>query len=176
MAIWRLLSRTASLETPWIQLVGERWDDGNGHILDYWRTVNADSVIIIPEQAGELLLPQKTFRPGVGCETLDFPGGRVKPCISLEEAAYEILERELGIMRHGVVSLEALNSKALLVNSSTSSHKLYGLHARLADDAIELLSHSRYRFNSQGMANLLGELDCLQCRCLLLDLLRLRKL
>lgn len=163
---WDLLGQIADFKTPWIELVGERWRDDNGKTLEYWRVVAAHSVIVIPEYRQSCLLPNPQFRPGVDRATLDFPGGRLPDGAEPAEAALAILERELGVGAGGVLQLTPANDMPLLVNSSASNQLLYGFHARL-DPALDLASLKPHR--AFDAADLLAELDCLQCRALLLE-------
>lgn len=168
---WKLLGQIADLKTPWIELVGERWRDDAGKTLEYWRVVAAHSVIAIPEHRGSYLLPLPQFRPGVDRATLDFPGGRLPEDAAPAEAALAILERELGVPAGGVMELVPINDRPLLVNSSASNQMLHGFHARL-DPALDPAALKPHRaFEATGVAaDLLADLDCLQCRALLLEM------
>jgi ADP-ribose pyrophosphatase YjhB (NUDIX family) len=172
--MWKLLSDIASFKSPWLELIGEKWESEDGQLQEYWRIVSADSVIIIPEQSGEFLLPLKMFRPGVGVETLDFPGGRMALGEQPENAAVDILWRELGVAEHMIDTLTYIYDDPKMVNSSTSSQKLFGVHALLNDEMEDLVAHHRYKTDAAGTHNLLKELECLQCRALLLEFLRIK--
>lgn len=174
--MWKYISEIARLKTPWIELIGERWRDQAGSDLEYWRTVAPDSVIVIPELEGEYLLPQPVFRPGVGKETLDFPGGRLAEGKEPAEMARAILERELGAPAAAVTALEPVAPMPLLINSSTSSQRLHGFHARLDAAGVEgrLKDHLAFAADDEALRDLLARLDCLQCRALLLEHLRNR--
>jgi hypothetical protein len=170
---WRCLAEIATVDTPWVSLIGERWLDRDGKEVEYWRTVNADSVIVIPEMAFTLLLPEPAFRPGVGRSTLDFPGGRCPPQVSPRDAAFAILERELGIEHDLVLDIRPICSKPLLINSSFSNQCLHGFHAAISAGAAgRLHGHQAFANDEVGHKALLDELECLQCRGLLLELLR----
>ncbi|MBP0617180.1 hypothetical protein [Jiella mangrovi] len=172
---WRLLDRITEVTTPWIELVGERWLDDTGKALDYWRVVAADSVIVVTEHAGSFLLPEPSFRPGVGRRTLDFPGGRLARDADARATAHAVLARELGVREDGVVEMLPLTSAPLEVNSSASNQRLHGFIARLDPglDRTLLLPHRAY--SAKEPAELLAELSCLQCRALLLEALRQAK-
>lgn len=167
---WRRLGPIAELKTPWIGLVGERWEDCSGKTLDYWRVTAAHSVIILPRLGNDFLLPELTFRPGVGRPTLDFPGGRLPEGTPPNVAAASILERELGPGPSDTMSLSPLTRMPLLVNSSASDQRLYGFLADLdpALDPGKLKPHHRYAIDALARS-LLPELECLQCRALLLE-------
>lgn len=172
---WKWISEIASLKTPWIELVGEHWRDDAGKDLEYWRTVAPDSVIVIPELNGQFLLPAPMFRPGVNRETLDFPGGRLKDDHTPTETAGEILKRELGVQTDAIAALRTINPMPLLINSSTSSQRLHGFHAVLdpQTDRSALTPHQAYATEGTGLQDLLDRLDCLQCRALLQEHLRM---
>ena len=168
---WKLLSRICSFKTPWIELIGEHWQDDKGQLLDYWRTTTDDSLIIIPEQSGDFIFPNKIFRPGVGQMTLDFPGGRVRQGVPINTMAREILARELGVTDNSIIELENIYTDPKFINSSTSSQKLFGLYARLNGTKDDLLPHIRFGSNKSNLSRILEELQCLQCRALLLELI-----
>lgn len=176
MKDWTRTATLTTLETPWIRLIGERWDTNGGGSVDYWRTETDDSVIVIPEMDGQLLLPQPMFRPGVGRNTLDFPGGRCPRGVTAADAAFGIIVRELGVARRQITDMQPLTALPLLVNSSTSNQKLFGFHAKLAGlpPSSSLVAHQRYATDEQGVQRLLQDLECLQCRALLLEWLRIR--
>lgn len=169
--MWTMLEELARFESPWIRLIGERWRSDDDDLLEYWRTEGADSLIVIPRWRDSLLLPARVFRPGVGQYTLDFPGGRMPGDIEPNEAAYRILQRELGVPREAVVRLVKITHRPLLVNSSTSDQQLSGYFADLdaSMEASVLLPHQCYPLDESGKAALLEELVCLQCRGLLLE-------
>ena len=176
MKDWTRTATLTTLETPWIRLVGERWDTHDSGSVDYWRTETDDSVIVIPEMDGRLLLPQPMFRPGVNRTTLDFPGGRCPRGVAPDDAAFGIIARELGAELTVVLRMQPLITLPLLVNSSTSNQKLFGFHAELAELPTSASDTDRqsYTTDQQGIHRLLEDLECLQCRALLLEWLYLR--
>lgn len=161
------MNRFANLSTPWFTLIGEHIQE-EGQTLDYWRIEKADSVIVLPIQENQLLLPAPIYRPGIGQETLDFPGGRCPKEQDPADAAPKILKRELGIEAEAITSLQAINSQGWAVNSSFSNQKLYGFIAQLNSDPVPKLGHA-YATNKAGITSLRAELDCLQCRMVLLE-------
>lgn len=167
---WRRVGLIAELKTPWIGLVGERWNDDTGRTLDYWRVLSAHSVVVIPRLGDDLLLLAPVFRPGVNRATLDFPGGRLSEGTAPCEAAEVILKRELGVPPSSVKSLTPVTGMPLLVNSSASNQMLHGFLAIL-DPTLDtgLLKPHRRHVSTDGARALLAELDCLQCRALLLE-------
>jgi hypothetical protein len=167
---WKTHDRLVTIDSPWVKLICDRLEDNTGQHLDYWRVEKADSVIILPLQCDRFLLPKPIYRPGIGGETLDFPGGRVLENQGPEKAIAPILKRELGIVPAGIHTLTPLNSQGWLVNSSFSNQKLYGFVAHLhpnAEISSELLG-STYMATPEGIHALLQQLICLQCRALLL--------
>lgn len=176
MKDWTKTATLTTLETPWLRLIGERWDTHDSGSVDYWRTETDDSVIVLPEMDGRLLLPQPMFRPGVNRATLDFPGGRCRRGIAPVDAAFGIIARELHVEPAQVTQMQPLIAVPLLVNSSTSNQRLFGFHAELAHlpTAADLADHRSYASNEQGIRRLLDDMECLQCRALLLEWLHLR--
>ncbi|MGK7930205.1 MAG: NUDIX hydrolase [Microcystaceae cyanobacterium] len=171
---WKKLDTFVCLQSPWLTLIGEKWQDEDQKLLDYWRVEKEDSVIVIPIYRHQFLLPQPMFRPGVGEMTLDFPGGRLpsnQPPLSMVSP---ILKRELNVPETAILSIEAINQTPWVVNSSFSDQKLYGFVAHL-DSQWELSSdESReiYANTPEGINQLLEKLICLQCRSLLLEFIR----
>ena len=159
--------RFANLSTPWFTLIGEHIQ-ADDKVLDYWRIEKADSVIVLPVQANQLLLPPAVYRPGIGSETLDFPGGRCPKEQAPAEAAQQILARELGIDVGATQSLMALNEQGWAINSSFSNQRLYGFVAQLHSGPVPKQDRA-YAIDRTGIARLLLELTCLQCRMVLLE-------
>ncbi len=177
---WQTLERFVEIRSPWLTLIGEKLQDEQQRILDYWRVEKADSVVIVTMQSdrsasrkpNRFLLPKPAYRPGVGKATLDFPGGRVLPQQTTIEAAKIILQRELGIEESDIISLEPLNQTGWAINSSFSNQKLYGLVAEIDSQTIvnpEKLTSITYLNTASGINNLLQDLTCLQCRAVLLE-------
>lgn len=168
---WQTHDRLVEIDSPWVKLICDRLEDNTGKSLDYWRVEKADSVIILTLQRDRFLFPKLTYRPGIGRETLDFPGGRVPENQTPEKAIASILKRELGIVPEAIQKLTSLNSEGWIINSSFSNQKLYGfvaeLHPKVAI-ASEFLG-STYPVTTQGIYSLLQQLTCLQCRALLLE-------
>jgi len=128
---WQTLSRFLEIKSPWLTLIGEKLQDHQNQILDYWRVEKADSVIVIPIQNHWVFLPVPVYRPGIGKTTLDFPGGRLPQGISPEAGAIAILQKELNIQPEDIAKLTTINSKPWYINSSFSNQKLYGFVAQL---------------------------------------------
>jgi hypothetical protein len=114
---WQVRDRFLELHSRWMTLIGEHLQDDQGKILEYWRIAKADSVIVLPIQEGQFLLPPPSYRPGVGQVTLDFPGGRVSEGQTPEEGAIATLKRELGIEAVNITPLIPLNTEGWAVNS-----------------------------------------------------------
>lgn len=168
---WKCLSRFVEMRSPWLTVIGERWETDEQQVVEYWRVEKADSVIILPIQGDRLLLPKPMYRPGLQQRMLDFPGGRVDPKTAIAEVALEVLERELGITKNVIESLWPLNETGWAVNSSFSNQKLYGYVAAIQPDypvSSDYLGTS-YAINSKGIEQLLTDLTCLQCRAVLLE-------
>lgn len=186
-ANWEILSELATLRSPWLTLINERYRDDRGQLLDYWRVEKADSAVIVTIHRDRLVFPRATFRPGVNRKTLDFPGGRVvrsnKGNDLVERVVPAILQRELGVTPDQLDSVQALNQnedKGWPINSSFSNQSLFGFIVKIQDEA-ELnpaLLHPRsYDVNCvSDIKQLLREdLKCLQCRAVLLEWLYLKE-
>jgi hypothetical protein len=170
MAPWTWVNRFAELKTPWLTLIGETWLDDQQHSLDYWRIEKADSLIILPQQGDRLLLPKPMFRPGLGVETWDFPGGRWPEQGQLSPTLEQILQRELAIPATAIVRTQALNPDGWSVNSSFSNQKLYGYWAEIAPDYGLSTTAIGATFQiPQDFPLLLQRLTCGQCRALFLE-------
>lgn len=166
---WKILNRLVSISSGWMTLIGERLEDNQGQVLDYWRVEKVDSVVIVTLQGENLILPVPQYRPGVQRVTLDFPGGRVRNEGKPLEVVPSILERELGIGKEGILELQLLNEEGWLINSSFSNQKLYGCVAQI-DPKISIESDrlgAVYPHTPAGVHRLFQDLTCLQCRAVL---------
>lgn len=166
---WKILNSLVRISSGWVTLIGERLEDNQGQVVDYWRVEKADSVVIVTLQGENLILPVPQYRPGVQSVTLDFPGGRVSQEGSPLEAVPKILERELGIGEQGILKVQLLNEKGWLINSSFSNQRLYGCVAQI-DPKITIESDrlgAVYPHTPEGVHQLDQDLICLQCRAVL---------
>lgn len=169
---WKIYDRFVEIQSRWLTVIGEHLQDHQGNYLEYWRVEKADSLIVIPIQDQQFLLPQPSYRPGVSQATLDFPGGRLPLGADLRETAYDILLRELGIPAAAIATLEPLNSQGWAINSSFSNQRLYGWVAEITtasalNPANPAGSILRYQIEAKGLRSLLQDLTCLQCRSVL---------
>jgi hypothetical protein len=174
---WQIQDRFLEMHSRWMSLIGEHLQDDHGEILEYWRIEKADSVIVIPIQGDLILLPQPSYRAGIGQITLDFSGGRVAAGQNPQLAAIATLKRELGIEASAIVQLIPLNTEGWAINSSFSNQKLYGFVAHLepkAELSPELVTIT-YPLTSNGVKKLLEEITCLQCRAVLLEWILLNR-
>lgn len=169
MSTWKFLNPIATFTTPWLTLIGERLLDEQGKALDYWRIETDDSVIVIPVQGETLIIAGPYYRHGIQQETLDFPGGRRSKKTPLNEAALGIIERELGIDKKDVISIDAINTQGWPVNSSFSNQLLYGFAARLDPEALFAPEFNVEKVPLKNVKGMLERLDCLQCRSVLLE-------
>jgi hypothetical protein len=168
---WQTQDRFLELRSQWLTVIGEHLLDETGQTLEYWRVEKADSVIILPIQNQQLILPPPTYRPGLGEKTLDFPGGRVIPGEQPVTSVGKILQRELGITPETITQQITLNSQGWAVNSSFSNQKLFGFVVEL-QPTVQIPSNfvgAMYKINHDGIASLLNKLSCLQCRAVLLE-------
>ena len=171
MTDWRRLSEIVRVGSQWVNLIGERWLCDKGKELEYWRVEKADSVIVLPLQAGEILCVAPTFRPGINRATLDLPGGRLPADKAPHEVVPLLLQRELSIAPEAVRRTEPLNDAKWIVNSAFSNQGLWAFVAEI-DEAFpvpQAMVGARAPANAAGVAALLTQLDCLQCRAVLLE-------
>lgn len=168
---WQVGDRFLNLSNHWLTLIGEHWQTPDGAALDYWRVEKADSVIVLPVQSQCLLLPPPMFRPGIGQATLDFPGGRLPAELRPEDAAPQILARELRIETEAIAQLLPINTRGWAINSSFSDQTLFGFVAHLKPTHLVPPDHIGLSVpvTSAGIQTLLARLRCLQCRALLLE-------
>lgn len=166
---WEVCDRFLDLNTPWFVLVGEHLLSDRQQLLEYWRIEKANSVIVLPIGQQCFWLPSPMYRPGVGTSTLDFPGGRIQSEQGPEDAANVVLQRELGVDPGAIAHLTPLNPEGWAVNSSFSNQRLYGFVAHIEGAALTRSSHISYPVTEQGVRSLLADLDCLQCRAVLLE-------
>lgn len=168
---WKKLGIFVDISCPWLRLIGEKLEDNQGNLLEYWRVEKADSVVVITKQSNNFLFPPLMYRPGIGKVTLDFPGGRVSEGKSPNEVVPHILKRELGVNLEDIISLIPINPLGWEINSSFSNQKLYGFFAELAESLV--ISPQKlggiYNNSSTGIKQLLDDLTCLQCRALFLE-------
>lgn len=170
---WQPISTIVTIDSPWLRLLAERWRDGAGQLLDYWRVEKADSVIALPRWRGQLVVPPPQFRPGLGRATVDLPGGRVPDGVTPVAAVPRIVARELGLADGALTSVTPLNAQGWPVNSSFSNQCLFGVVVDVADSA-EIppsFQHIVVPDSADGVRTLLDAISCLQCRAVLAEYL-----
>ncbi len=173
---WKKLSTMVQINTPWMKLVGERLLDDNKNELEYWRVEKADSLVVVTKHGNNFVFPRPMYRPGIGRSTLDFPGGRVAQSSNLDEVATSIVCRELNMSTSCIQSISPLNEKGWPINSSFSNQRLFGYVAVLRDETqLDPDVALFYKNSEAGLDGLLDDLDCLQCRHVLLEYLRSRE-
>lgn len=171
---WLKLNTITEISSPWLKIFCERWQDEQNHKLDYWRVEKADSVIVLPLWRNFIIFPSPFFRVGVNQLTYDLPGGRWHSGSQGQEVVIDILKRELGIAAEFILTVESLNQRGWLVNSSFSNQRLYGFMAEISSDCFihEERVGRKIVNNQHEILKFLEELDCLQCRGVLLEWLR----
>lgn len=168
---WRLISQFVEINSPWLRMVGEKYEDDKGNLIDYWRVEKEDSLIVVTRYQNLLVFPPPSFRVGINQITLDFPGGRVNKEKTLEENAYLILKRELNLDKENVKKLTPINENPWYVNSSFNNQKLWGFYGEINPQiSLEsLLVGATYSLQPSDLDLLWQRLNCLQCRALLLE-------
>ncbi|QXP83053.1 hypothetical protein [Methylococcus sp. Mc7] len=171
MTDWKRLAECVRVSSQWVTLIGERWLCDKGKELEYWRVEKVDSVIVLPLQAGYVFCVKPAFRPGVGCATLDFPGGRLPDGKAPREIAPVLLRRELAIPPEAVIRLEPLNSEKWLINSSFSNQGLWAFVAEIDPAFVipEAGIGKKALADTAGCSQLMTHLACLQCRAVLME-------
>jgi hypothetical protein len=167
---WRHLSRIVEIRSPWLSLIGERYLDEAGRELDYWRVEKPDSLLVITVHRGCLILPARSYRPGVARATLDFAGGRLENPSLITATAEAVVRREFDLRGDDVVASQApLNPAGWDVDSSTSSQRVYGIALELREDAVvpDDSIGASYLATNLGGREALGDLLCVQCRAVL---------
>ena len=172
---WQLLSQVVEVRSPWLSMICERLRDGTGQELDYWRVERPDSLLVVTVHNDRLVLPARSYRPGVGRATLDFAGGRLEDPRMIQETAQAIVRREFKLrgddLRDGdlFASQETLNPIGWDVDSSSSSQRLYGIAVELPRELLVPPDNvgAWYPATSLGGRELLGDLVCVQCRVML---------
>jgi hypothetical protein len=167
---WLVMSRMVEVRSAWLSLIGERWRDGTGQELEYWRVEKPDSLLVVTVHNDRLIAPVRSFRPGVGRTTLDLAGGRLDDPNRVAKTAQAIVRREFELTGDDLfASQEALNLVGWGVDSASSSQRVFGVAAELRRDVqvpADRLGAS-YPATRAGGRELLSELVCLQCRALL---------
>lgn len=169
---WDFLSRIVEIRSPWLSMIGERLRDGAGQELEYWRVEKPDSLVVITVREGRLILPRRSYRPGVGRTTLDFAGGRLEDPSLIAETAQAIVRREFKLSGGDLfASRESLNHIGWDVDSSSSSQRAYGIAAELRQDVLIADDDigASYPATILGGRELLRDLVCVQCRAVLYE-------
>lgn len=176
MTHWEVTNEILRLSSKWLDLIAENLVDDKGGAVEYWRVEKDDSVVILPVYQNSLILPKPVYRHGVGKETYDFPGGRMRKGEDVFKAVNAILCRELMLNEADIQELKLLNRKPWHINSSFSNQNLYGVSVLINnehnfDDSLKI-----EKFDIQDdIENLLEKLSCLQCRSVLLEWLYSKK-
>jgi hypothetical protein len=118
MTDWKRLSECVRVASQRVTLIGERWLCDNGQELEYWRIKKADSVIVLPLQAGHLFLRGADLpawhRPShVGFPRRPAAGGRLAADKATNYIVPFLPHCELGIAPDAARRTEALNAAKL---------------------------------------------------------------
>jgi len=156
MTDWKRLSECVRVASQWVTLVGERWLCDKGQELEYWRVEKADSVIVLP-RPGICSVLRRPFGPAsveprwisraAGCRP-----ARRRGTPSPKEVVPFLLQRELGV-----------------VPEAFSNQGLWAFVAEI-DEAFAIpqdMIGVKAPADAAGVAALLSQLDCLQCRAVL---------
>ncbi|MCF8069632.1 MAG: hypothetical protein K9L30_13700 [Desulfobacterales bacterium] len=172
MPDWKVLKTIVKISSFWLEIIAESIVDEKGDTIEYWRIEKDDSVIVIPFYRDAIILSKPFYRHGVKKTTYDFPGGRNKKNHDPAVGALTILQRELEIKEKDIISIKPLNKIPWHVNSSFSNQSLYGFIAEISSDVSFSRQQCIESFSIEDdMKMLLKKLTCLQCRCVLHELL-----
>lgn len=171
MSEWKLLNEFVRVKSKWMTLVGEHWLCDKGKELEYWRVEKVDSVIVLPIQAGQIFCVKPTFRVGIQRSTLDFPGGRLPKGKRPKEIIPLLLDSELGVPTAAIRSTLELNKEKWVIDSAFSNQGLWAYVVEIDKTFIipEVYIGLTVKANDSGISELLSQLDCLQCRMVLLE-------
>lgn len=166
---WAVLEGIMRLSSPWLELIVERLLDSSSKEVEYWRVEKPSGILIIVTQDNKILLPKPSYRPGVQRHTLDLCGGRrISPGISKStQDAKTIVKRELKISGEMPFTyIRPLNKTSWYVDSSFTNVLLDVFVAELAPNVVanNLYKTKSYPANTNGIAKLLGDIKCAQCR------------
>lgn len=171
MKNWKLKNEFVRLGSKWITLIGEHWLCDKGKEHEYWRVEKVDSVIVLPIQANRIFCVNPTFRVGRNRSTLDFPGGRLPEDKTPNEIVPTLLQQELGIPNTAIQNTTQLNDSKWFINSAFSNQGLWGFVVEVDENFT--IPDSKIGANvpadENGISELLAELECLQCRMVLLE-------
>lgn len=168
---WKVNKQFLKISSTWLTIFGERLTNHEGKNLDYWRVEKPDSVIALTLQKNRFVLPPKEYRPGISCETLDFPGGRIPKKSTPEKAIRIVIRREMAIDDTDIVELMPLNKTGWHINSSFSNQHLFGYVAKI-DENVKFNNGKGIQLiptTVDGIEHMLTEIKCLQCRVILLE-------
>jgi hypothetical protein len=166
---WKVLSLITTVKTSWLTLVGERLLDDDNIEREYWRVEKPSGALIITLYKGELILPRRMYRPGIGTRTLDFCGGRAPDNQSMDSVARTTVVREFGLTQpDSFIDLVPINTVGWDVDSSFTNVKMYGYVATISSGVTISSTKigARYALDVRGYKQLLDELTCVQCRML----------
>ncbi|MCT7528314.1 hypothetical protein N5T79_04095 [Aliarcobacter cryaerophilus] len=166
---WQEKNVFFNLKNKWVEFKGMYCIDQNANLLEYYTVKRSDSVIVLPIIENELVLPKTYYRHGIKKLTLDFPGGRIEEG-SINNIIEDILKRELHIEKEDVKSIKVLNTKGYFVDSSFSTQKLFICQAIIS---LTITNHKlpRISLNKENLYNISNELQCLQCKMAINELL-----
>ncbi len=170
-AEWQILETIFRLNNQWANVICERLVDDSGRLLTYWRIEKSSSVIILPFYRQQIILPKPFYRHGIKVMTYDFPGGRFEEGTLLEELVCKILERELGVVSKDIQDIFVINQNGWNIDSSFTNQKVFfceaflDASANLNEDFVEAM----FPLNAKGINEIMNRLNCIQCRCALLE-------
>jgi len=165
MKKWKLLHRIVKLKSNWVTVYADKLLDDKDQVLEYWHYERPDSVIVIAIQEGKFLLPAPQYRVGVDKVMTDFAGSRIDKDIKPEQAAINVIGKELGFAKQDITEIKTITKIPLAVDSSFSTQKLHGFIAKIKKSALPNENVQSYK--QSEVTKLRSAIHCAQCKLIL---------
>jgi 8-oxo-dGTP pyrophosphatase MutT (NUDIX family) len=134
---WQVLTDTALVSQPWLEVREQRVRLANGREIDRFHLIHGPhwaSVLCLTEQREVVLVRQ--YRHGFGGASLELPAGVIEPMESPLAAAERELREETGFQARELVPLLSIAPEP--ARHSTRAHFFFGQGAlRVTDQALD---------------------------------------
>ncbi len=169
MKKYKIINKFFCFKSKWVEFIGERCEDEKKDLLEYYRVVRCDSLIVLPIVGNKLLFPQKYYRHGISNITLDFPGGRIEDLKKIKNTAKKILKKELSIHSKDIQNIQIINNEGLYVDSSFSTQQVYTCIAYLDEKNFKFNKIKCIEINKDNIISLYNIMKCIQCKNSLME-------